>query len=379
MRSGSCTRLFLLFVVASTGLMGCKSDFVHFTDSIDLEFNFSPLPPLPFDNPDDYLHIPYAQGAEFRVTAHRDHDGMSLWDAVPVSLDPEVVRILDGSVQNTAEWVSFRCRAVGPGNTRFVIYRNGFKEREWGDTEVVVGKADSARLFFSGPVLLNWQFSDAEVLEEVNVLENGTATFLVWLYGQDERLYGNGTVNVQVAEGNVDVDREQTYFFEDRDWIRVTPLDDGFSRVSVLADGTNVAELVVDGVTADEIDTVLVEAESEKYASTGDILGVLAVGYTSEGDPIYGIEYDWYADGWKEPGSGDIYKYVYHGNGYMEVEASYGDLSDTAYIHALDGWVSSSNRLGCATGSMGVPAAPLILLLLLAGVPLLARTRSSRG
>ncbi|MBL6975351.1 MAG: hypothetical protein ISR64_06420 [Deltaproteobacteria bacterium] len=373
------TRLSILVLVAGIGLAGCKSDFVHFTDSIDLEFNFAPLPLLPFDNPDDHLHIPYVQGAEFRVTAHRDHSGMSLLDAVPESLDPTVVRVLDGSVQNTDEWVSFRCRAEGPGSTSFVIYRDGFREKEWGSAEVEVGTADSARLFFSGPVLLNWPFEDAEVLDRVNVLKGGTATFLVWLFGQNARLYGNGTVRVLVAEGNADVEWDQTYFFEDRDWFRVTPLDDGDSRVKILADGINVAEIQVHGVTEEEVDTVLVEAESEKHASTGDILAVLAVGYTSEGEPIYGIEYDWYADGWKEPGDGDIYKYVFHRDGYMEVEAEYGDHSDTAYIHAEDGWVTSSNRLGCTTVNASAPSVPPFFLLLLAGVPLLARTRSSRA
>lgn len=356
-------------------LPGCRSDVIHFTDSIDIEFDFAPLPPSPFDRP-DYLHLPYAQGAEFWVTAHRDHAHMNLWEAEPESLDPSVLRII-GHPQNTDEWVKFRVRAVGPGVTDLVVYRNNARISEWGRTPVEVGKPTGARLFFSGPVLLGWPFEDTEVGEEANVLTKGAATFLVRMYDGAVRLFGNGVMDAMLTEGDANVVKRETYLFEDRDWVQVTPQAEGTHRIAIQAGGETVRELLVQGVTDEDIDFIALDGQSEKYARSGDTLGVLAVGYTSDGEPIYGIEFDWYADGKKKSGEGDIYMYEYWRDFETELEAGYGDHTDYVFIHSEHGWVTSSNRLGCTTGTDG-STGPVSLVLLGCALALVLSLRSSR-
>jgi len=359
-------------VAALAFTAGCKSDMVHFTDSIDIVFDFSPVPPNPFDRP-DYLHLPYVEGAEFTVTAHRDHDAMKLWDSHAVSKDPDVLRII-GPVLATEEFVTFRCRAQGPGVTDIVVYRTAEEITEWGRAEVAVASPDSLKLFFAGPVLAGWAFDDSEAVGKANVLIGGTGTFLARYFKGDVQLHGNGVLDAGVVQGDVIASIEDTYLFEDRDWLQVTPKDGGTHEIDLSVAGQSIGSLLVNGFSEEDVEFIAIDAESEKYADNGDTLAVIAIGYTEDGEPVYGIEYSWHADGYPEPGEGDMFMYQFQGDAELELEATWDGHTDVVYIHSIGGFVTSSNALGCtARGESPTGAALLVVLAGALCVPLVLR------
>jgi MYXO-CTERM domain-containing protein len=69
-------------------------------------------------------------------------------------------------------------------------------------------------------------------------------------------------------------------------------------------------------------------------------------------------------NGASEPGEGDLYRYEFDGSALDDVTATYGDRSATAQIHAGEGYVDSSNDIGCAT-TRGSPMAALLAILAL--------------
>jgi len=58
-----------------------------------------------------------------------------------------------------------------------------------------------------------------------------------------------------------------------------------------------------------------------------------------------------------EPGLGDLFRYGYERDATIDLEASYQDLRDAVVIHATEGFVTSTNEIGC-TAAPGVPATP---------------------
>ena len=55
--------------------------------------------------------------------------------------------------------------------------------------------------------------------------------------------------------------------------------------------------VTIHAVEASEVDSIELRRENESGHSSGDLLAVLALGYTNDGQPIYGIEYSCTAPG----------------------------------------------------------------------------------
>lgn len=353
-------------------LAGCPDDQIHFQDDLDMVFDFKPFDPL--HPPPDQLHIPYVTGAEFRMYAFRDHDKMSLADAYPESLDPDVLDIWDDFA--TDEQVDFHCRAVAPGTTEVVVWRNAAGTRAWGRTFVEVVRPSVAELTFAGPLFIDTSFAEYRVHGSVNILAGGTATFLVEYADADgRRLYGNGVLQVSTPGTGISAYADQTYLFEDREWLVVTPREAGDHVVELSVDGRSVGSLLVHAVQADDVDFIELRPESERGHSNGDFIAVLALGYTDGGDPIYGIEYNWEVDGFPKVGEGDLYKYQLDRRESARLEASFAGKVQKTTIHSdyFDGWVDSTNHIGCSASATPGGLAPVLLVLIPLGVLALRR------
>lgn len=366
-----CKGILAFLVLSVSVLSGCPQDQVNFSDDLDMVFDFKPFNPL--HPPPDDLHIPYVVGAEFRMYAFRDHDRMSLEDSWAESMDHTILDIRDR--QSDKEWSDFACAALRPGVTEVVLYRSASSEKEWGRAFVEVAQPDRVDLTFAGPFFIHTDPDDYRVLGTVNVLAGGTATFLVEYFQGTRRLYGNGVLEARVRGPGMEAWSAQTYFFEDREWLQVAALEPGNHVVDLSVDGVAVGTLSVRALTDNDVAFIELRAESDRHAEDGETLAVLALGYSGGGEPIYGIEFDWSIDGQQESGQGDLYKYPFHRRMNSDLEASYGPHSQSVYISGGDdGWVSSTNRLGCAGSSRSSgPGAPILFLAVLAGTLVLRR------
>jgi len=366
-------------LAAAIMVAGCNADTVHFSDSIDFVFDFAPLPPGPRP---DRLNTPYVLGTEFNMYAKREHTRMDLERAVAVSEDPGVMEVVgltkvwsrDDDDEVTS--VKFRCRATGGGTTDIVLYKDSDLDESWGSTEVTVKAPNQAELYFSGPVLLEWPFESTEVEGGVNVLEGGTATFLVHYYRDGERLHGHGILEPSVASGDAQAWSVATYWDEDRDWLQTTINSTGAHEIDLRTiEGKSIGILDVLGVTEQDIAYFTLEADDERDAEEDDVLAVLAVSYTDDDEPIYGVEYEWSTNGSRHSETGDIYKYHYQEGTARDVVASFGPHAESVVVHCKNSWVTSSNQLnhGCTLSRNPPPAASSgVVLLALAALAVVA-------
>jgi len=362
---------------AALGLAGCAEDQVHFHDDIDLVFDFEPFNPA--KPPPDELHSPYVAGAVFRMYAFRDHDRMDLWSAWAESDNPTVLDI--GGRENTESMHSFDCYADAPGVAEITVYRREGSRTVWGRAQVEVLFPDEARLTFAGPLFIDAPTAEFVVDGPVSVLRDGTASFLVEYFRDGRKLSGNDVLTAQSRDPDaLEVGVVQTYLFEDREWIQVTPRQAGDHVIDLFVAGRPVGVVTVRTVEPEDVAFIELRAERDKAAKEGDILAVWALGYDDAGNPIYGIEFDWDLVGnWRpESGQGDLFKYVYERREDATLEATYRGHEQRVHIHADDGWVSSTNDLGCTAGRSG-RAGPGSLLLAAMAAWVLVRRRRATG
>ena len=321
----------------------CQKDDVYFTDNIDLEFNWHPLR---WTERPDKLHQPYVLGSSFYITVHRDHEDMDISNIHVVSTDPSVLHI--EAHEADEKRVTVYCTAVGVGKSRLIAYKSENSTKEWDSVNVFVEKPDDIQLHFSGAVLLDLPWSEEEVSGHLKVLTGGTATFLVRYYKGDTRLYGHGALSSSDAGDQVSVVPDTTYLFEDREWVRLTPHQDGQHKVGLYIGDDLIKQLDVYATSPAEVAYIRLEAESDKGADDEDTLGVLAIGYNSHDERIFGMEFTWKVYSREESGEGDLYKYHFSEDCETQLTAVFEGYEDQVTVYMKDGWVSSSNNLGCS-------------------------------
>jgi hypothetical protein len=347
--------LALTFIALVLGA-GCSR--VGLGDTVDLDWNWAPLL-----GPSDELHLPYVAGADFDLyTRFVDEDDQVGWTLE--SDDASVLRI--DSTENGDASVT----ATGAGTTTVRILD---EEGELVyDTPVDVRQATRAELLAHGAMIIG-RPEMQESWDEIRVLAGGSATFEVQWYDGDERLYGNGALTA-VATGDILVEPRRTFLFEDREWVTFTPGSVGTYDVELRANGVAVRTVRVIAVAEDAVDSVSLHGMDESAAGEGDVLTVLAQAYDAEGRAIFGTEYSWDLDGIAQEGLGDLFRYELVPGDFRMLQA-HGVMDAAVMIQATEGWVDSTNNLGC-TVSPGVPAnGALSLLALGAAAIALARRR----
>ncbi|MEM1029377.1 MAG: hypothetical protein AAGN82_03460 [Myxococcota bacterium] len=314
----------LLFCLAL--LTGC--DQVTFSDSIDLDFDFSLTR-------SDTLNLPYVTGSEmslFVVGA----DGAEAAGWTFESSDPTVFRIEDD------RGGSADCVAVRAGTVEVSV------RDEDGDVvhEATIEVADPTRvtLLPHGPLLVDWE---APVERSgVDVLTDGTATLLVRFFRGDQRLYGNGTLSVGSGPDLI-ATPETTFLFEDREWLQLTPLTEGRHEVDLFFDGRRLGALEVRARTADEVASIELRDEPTRDPEEDDLRVALGLARLEDGTPVYGVDFTWDLDGIDQEGTGDLFRYTYDSNATSRLGVAFDGLGAQADISATEGFVDSSNDLGC--------------------------------
>ena len=355
----------VLMVLASA----CAEDRLNFSDSVDFEFDFHLLD---FGSPQDSIHDPYVVGSSFRMYASRDNDDMNVSEAWPVSLAPMVLAV-EEVTNGMKEHLWWDVNALSPGAVRVDVRKNQLASKSWDHIEVQVLMPDRVELYFAGWQLLNLPERDFPEPEVIDVLVGGTGTFLVQYYTENRRLNGNGALTAVPADDQVDAEPIQTYWFEDREWLAITPWSAGIHEIKLYAGNHYIQTLRIRGVTPEDTAYILLHDEGRTHNDASN--AILAVGYTDTDVPVYGIECQWELDGSVELGEGDLYRYTVDRDSTKELVASFGPLSERIDVQIKDdsGWVTSSNNVGC--DSMGRTTSASGLVLLLASMLLLARIR----
>lgn len=354
MRNTLC--LTALAVLATTG---CNT--IRLADSVDLTFDWAPLVHH------DELHMPYVAGASFSLyTVGVDQDHRVGWTIE--SNDPSVIRVdttMDGDADVTA---------VGAGTASMTLFDEDGNNVH--DIALDVRQPDRAELAAHGALILD-RPDLQEDWSEIYVLAGGEATFEVTWFEGDQELFGNGALTA-IAEGDIVVTPRRTFLFEDREWVTFAPGSPGTYDVQLLANGQPVRTVRIIAVSEDAVDSVALYGMDESSAQAGDLLTVLAQAYDVDGHPVFGVEYNWDLDGVDQLGYGDLYRYALAPESPRRLCARFAALEADAMIHANEGFVDSTNRLGCSVGGVGMPAGSALPALLLAVAALRARRRARR-
>jgi hypothetical protein len=341
-----------LLIAALLPLMACADSPVNFHDSVDLTFDFGF-----FQDEAAGLHEPYVQGADFSlsITHRRDRD-MTGWRLV--SLDDDLFELSCAGYDPELKDIDCTAAAVAEGLAELVVYDD--RDEEVGSTVVEIALPDRVELLPHGPLIIDRE----DLIDDTfQVLEGGTSTWLARYYLGDTRLNGNGTLTVEGGEG-FDAWTEDSFLFEDRDWLQGTALSQGEHTVSLMVDGVHITDTTFSAYGPERVDYIELLGMDESEASLEENLVLLAQAYDTSDTPIYGVEFDWQLDGVEEYGEGDLYRYSYNPDSENLVSASFDGLGSEVLIHG-EGYVDSTNRIGCSSigGSAGGLIGGLIGLL----------------
>ena len=338
-------------LLALGALLGaCTSDGVYVSDDLDLEFQLAP------GEPDDQLHLPYVQGASVNLRPGIvDDDGSTSTAGYRLeSSDPAVLAPADELDPSSGEQTFV---AVAPGTTTIRVLDPGGDSVH--EAEITVRAPTRAELYPSGLQVVHTGRGRV-ALERAQVLEGGSATFLLQYYDGDQRLYGNGVLDA-TSDGEIGLAPATTYLFANREWLEITPSTLGVHTVALAADGVALGDFDVEVVPDSAVAEVELVGEVERDADDGDTLSVLAQAYDADGEPIYGVTSPWDVDGARQLGDGDVYQYTYAGAAPATLGATFGDVNARADIHLGSGTVGSSGNIGCSVtpGLLGTIAVAL--------------------
>jgi hypothetical protein len=368
------TRFAPLWALAGlVALPACGAKY-NMTDDIDLTWDFG----LTLRTFDDDLHTPYVKGAPVTIYVDSDDDDTDMRGWTLVSSDPNVFRI-DGLEVSPTEPDELRAYGVAAGEgvaTLTVLDDHG---EVIGDGVAEVLAPDRIQLLAHGFILIDRE-GEAPV-SELRVLEGGTATYLVRYFRGDRELRGNGVLSGTGPAG-ITIEPRTSYLFENREWLTVTSTVPGASTITLYADGEVAIPVDVVTVPESDIDRVEILTSDERDADRGDWLVALAQAYDVDGRRIFGVEYEWDIDNIQQFEQGDIYRYEYAPGQEVRIRARRGDKSASYDIHASEGFVDSTNDIGCAVAP-GARRAPAAAGLTLAGAGLvlgaLVRRRRRRA
>ncbi|MFK7987196.1 MAG: hypothetical protein AB8I08_14325 [Sandaracinaceae bacterium] len=333
------SRLACFALLSLTGLLATGCDGVRLTDSVDLTFDFNFL-----RGPSDTLHSPYVAGADFTLfTTNVDRSEEN--QLVIASADDAILQVRGAGTPGEADAI-----AVTPGTVDLLV--RDLDGNEMHRTPVDVVRADEARLVAHGPRIIGRPALQPENTDELQVLVGGTATFLVEWFADDEALNGHGALTTEHGDG-VEAQPRRTHLFEDREWVSFSVLEEGAHEVRLLANGELVRTITLVGVAEDTIDVVRLHGMDETDATTDQELVVYAQAYAADETPIYGVEYEWDLNGFSEPGLGDLFRYRYAPGVSAELCARHGELEGFATVSATEGFVDSTNELGCSVSGSG--------------------------
>lgn len=351
-------KLSVIPALFALGALGCEpSPAVTVADDLDLHLDFDPQ--------SSALKTPYVRGTDVRIFARDDEGQNDLWRLT--SADPAVFAPLAITPGQTT------FHASGVGRTRVIATRGG-RSLQVGDIEV--GLPTRIALFAHGPIMV--RRNDPAVPSVVQVVVGHETTFLVRYLRDGVELHGNGVLSVE-TDDDVFATPRTSFLFENREWLTVQPMSLGEHRLTLLADGVAINTLTVLAVPDSAVEGLVLTRQSERGAREGDTIRVLAEGVDLDGAPVLGVDPEWDLDGMQEFGTGDLFVYHFDGSKTKRLFAHFGGATQVVTVHTGDGFVSSSNFVGCSGGGaqgFGWGAIGLALLAVLRGVHRAARNRA---
>jgi hypothetical protein len=350
--------------LVAIGSTGCRD--MYLADDIDLDFDWSPL-----EGVGSTLHTPYVVGTTVQIDAEDALDDDDNVDFTLESSDDSVLRI-DSQADGHAH-----CTAVGEGESEIRVFDGG-GEQIYSQT-VSVRAPTRAELYFHGPLILGLGYEEALADSTLRILRGGMGTFMVRYYDVDELLYGNGVLAAasDAEDQGISLYEEQTYLFENREWLQISALELGTYDVTLFAGDAEVGHGVVEVVDESAVDDFELIGESTGGATDDDSLAVLAQAYDDDGNPLYGVEYTWDLDGVDEGGMGDLFRYTYDRDSEVPLGATRDGMRQEITIYASGGYVSSTNNIGCSTAG-AAPGAPSLPVAAGAALLLLGLSRPRR-
>lgn len=349
----------MLFALVAFAAAGCHS--YALADDVDTVWDLSPTP-------SDHLNTPYVIGATVGVRALGVDDDLEKFTVT--SEDESVVRcVADGEGGS-------ECTMVSPGTATLDLLKDGDVVHT-SDVEVKI--PTSATLTPRGPILVAASEDDVDPVTDARVLVGGTATFLVRYFADGELLSGTGALGVETKSGDAVGTATDLSFFESREWLQVSPTSQGPSVLTITADEHPVATFAIAGVPASAVADVALDRESESGAKDGDWLVVLANATDKDGEPIFGIDYDWDIDGDTQDGSGDLFRYEFDSREEQTLTATFNGSSSSISIHEQpgSGFVDSSNSACSMSNAPSSSRAVAMIAVALAAASLMRR-RSRR-
>jgi len=232
----------------------------------------------------------------------------------------------------------------------------------WDTSTVEVGFPTHTELHASGPMFVDLEGSTTAP----RVLVDGTATFQVRYFDGDERLWGNGTLSIDASPA-LAAQTDLTFLFENREWVRVSPDAPGVHDLDLYVDGVLARTVSIEAVDASAVDDVRIFGRDESGAHQDDWLVLLAQSYDEDNERIYGVEYFWEIDGVLQFGEGDLYRYQFDRHRESTVLAEFDGHVAEVTANVGEGYVDSSNNIGC-NGLGGLPGGFGALLLVLPAV-----------
>lgn len=370
-------RWVLLASVCALCLGGCKTAALRDDIELELRLDFNPLSRV---WKSDTLHLPYVTGAKVNITLDDDADAdMRDW-----RFESSAPDILDVQTRDTGRGtMTARVSAGREGVATLRAFDTRNRQRYAYDIPVVA--PDRAQLSPHAELLLRTSPSAARV-DEARILEGGAATYLVRYYRGGRRLYGNSALTARAAAGVV-AEPRTTFLFENQEWLTLTANVAGTQSVELFAGPTALGRFPVIGVRESELSRIELDGEDEARARAGEWLNVVAKGVDRLGRAVLGADCEWSMDDVRQGEAalpwldevaavGDLFRYEYRAGVEKELTASRGAHAATAFVHAGKGYVSSTNKLGCATG--GDDLAGLVSALCVLGAALLV-SRRGRG
>jgi MYXO-CTERM domain-containing protein len=361
---------------------------IRFADGIDRHFD------LLFTHPyDDDLDTPYVAGAQFRIYAYDVSEDNDLAGWTLVSLDPAILELttievvrdnLDDGDNNETDVIQADAIATGPGTVIIEVHDD--KGEFVRATEVTVMQPDRVELQAAGPMFIERDDLAGDVDDTPLILANGAATFLVEWYAGEQRLSGAGTLELSSEHPDViDLWERQSFLDEGREWATVefaSPMSGNeLATVGFLANGLPVQGVTFEIVQPDAIDQVELLGESTSGVDEGRLLTVLAQASDVDGEPIWGVGFDWDLDGNPESGEGDLFRYVFDPSVSSVLAAEYDGHRGETTIAGDEGFVASSNDIACLCSTTTVtPERDIAFgLLCLAALGLVRRRQPAPG
>jgi hypothetical protein len=331
-----CSRAPLL-VLATAVLGGCGSDF-HFYDTVDEQFDFRI-----FGAHSTHLHGPYVVGASFTIGVDDDHgrDNEDFRGCELRSRDEDVIAI---DVSDDEEHqIEASVRALGAGVAEVELV--GPDGSVWATHAIDVRVPDRVELAAAAPLFLRRHDVDP-VVDDARVLTGGLATFQVRYFDGDTSLAGSGALTVHDDVATVD----RTLWDEERDWLRIAPTDAGVHEIELVAGGEPFTTIAITAVEPDAVADIELRGQDEGHHDDGDWLVVIAQAFDDAGERIFGVEYDWEIAGAPQSERGDMYRYELDRSQRKTAIARFDGNEVSAVIHADEGYVDSSNDIGCSVG-----------------------------